>query len=307
MNDAAREQIDSQIAQNDITLFMKGNRSQPQCGFSASVVRMLDSMVPDYQTFDVLSDPELRDNIKDYSSWPTIPQLYVKGEFVGGCDIITKLFENGELATTLGVEATAAVEPSVTITDTAVERLRKAFEESGGPGRDLQISIDARYQANLFIGPAAPGAFAIEADGLKVLIDRVSASRADGITIDVVDTPQGPSLRVDNPNAPQVQLMSVEQLKALIDSGESFELLDVRTVNERETASIPGSTLLTEDEVQRVEGLPKNTKLVFHCHLGGRSQQAAQRFAELGFTDVYNVTGGIEAWSEEIDPSVPRY
>ena len=75
----------------------KGDPSAPQCGFSAQVVSILDRLIPGYASFDVLSDPEIRNGIKDFSEWPTIPQLYVKGEFVGGCDIIREMFEAGEL------------------------------------------------------------------------------------------------------------------------------------------------------------------------------------------------------------------
>jgi len=82
---------------------MKGNRRQPQCGFSATVVGILDDLVPDYTTVDVLSNPAIRDGIKAYSSWPTIPQLYVGGEFVGGCDIVRELYGTGELHEKLGV------------------------------------------------------------------------------------------------------------------------------------------------------------------------------------------------------------
>ena len=97
LSDDHRKQLDEIIASDDIVLFMKGERRMPQCGFSAQVVRILDHLVPDYTTVDVLSDPEIRQGIKEFSSWPTIPQLYVKGEFVGGCDIITEMFQEGEL------------------------------------------------------------------------------------------------------------------------------------------------------------------------------------------------------------------
>jgi monothiol glutaredoxin len=84
---------------------MKGNRRMPQCGFSATVVQILDHLIPEYTTVDVLQDPEVREGIKAYTQWPTIPQLYVKGEFVGGCDIVREMFQTGELQKTLGVEA----------------------------------------------------------------------------------------------------------------------------------------------------------------------------------------------------------
>jgi monothiol glutaredoxin len=97
MNDSTRSRIDGLVKDNQVLLFMKGNRQRPQCGFSAQVVQILDTLLPEYRTVDVLADPEIRDGIKEYSSWPTIPQLYVAGEFQGGCDIITEMYQSGEL------------------------------------------------------------------------------------------------------------------------------------------------------------------------------------------------------------------
>jgi len=89
--------IEEDIKNSDIVLYMKGSPMFPQCGFSAAVVEVLNHFNVDYEAFDVLQDPALRDGIKEYSEWPTIPQLYVKGEFVGGCDIIREMAANGEL------------------------------------------------------------------------------------------------------------------------------------------------------------------------------------------------------------------
>ena len=99
IDENTRNRISDTIASDRVVLFMKGSRDSPQCGFSARVVQMLDRLVPDYTTVDVLADPAIRQGIKDFSSWPTIPQLYVGGEFVGGCDIITEMFQSGELQT----------------------------------------------------------------------------------------------------------------------------------------------------------------------------------------------------------------
>ncbi len=93
----AKEQIKSQITNNDVMLYMKGTPTFPQCGFSATVVKILDYLGVDYGSANVLENEDIRQGIKDYADWPTIPQLYVKGEFVGGCDIIKEMFENGEL------------------------------------------------------------------------------------------------------------------------------------------------------------------------------------------------------------------
>ena len=101
ISEETRNRIGSIIGSDEVVLFMKGERRQPQCGFSAQVVQILDHLIPEYATVDVLSDPEIRQGIKEFSSWPTVPQLYVRGEFVGGCDIITEMFQSGELKTTL--------------------------------------------------------------------------------------------------------------------------------------------------------------------------------------------------------------
>jgi monothiol glutaredoxin len=94
---SAHEQIEQTVKGNDVVLFMKGTPNFPQCGFSGQVVQILDYLGVEYGAVNVLEDDEIRQGIKDYSSWPTIPQLYVKGEFVGGCDIIREMFQAGEL------------------------------------------------------------------------------------------------------------------------------------------------------------------------------------------------------------------
>ena len=92
------DRINQDISSNDVVLYMKGSPVFPQCGFSAAVVQILSTLEVKFKGIDVLTDPSLRDGIKQFSEWPTIPQLYVKGEFVGGCDIVREMHEAGELA-----------------------------------------------------------------------------------------------------------------------------------------------------------------------------------------------------------------
>jgi monothiol glutaredoxin len=91
------ERIKQDIADNDVVLYMKGTPVFPQCGFSAAVVQVLTQLGVKFKGIDVLTDPSLRQGIKDFSNWPTVPQLYVKGEFVGGCDIVREMYQSGEL------------------------------------------------------------------------------------------------------------------------------------------------------------------------------------------------------------------
>ena len=111
MTNPVMERIQQDVSGNDVVLFMKGTPVFPQCGFSAAVVQVLSTLGVKFKGVDVLTDPGLRQGIKDYSNWPTIPQLYVKGEFVGGCDIIREMYASGELQELLqskGVEVQAA-------------------------------------------------------------------------------------------------------------------------------------------------------------------------------------------------------
>jgi len=100
----AAARIGEIVKNNDVVLFMKGTALFPQCGFSSRAVAILDRLGATYETVDVLQDPEIRQGIKQYSEWPTIPQLYVKGEFVGGSDIMMEMFESGELQQLLGAD-----------------------------------------------------------------------------------------------------------------------------------------------------------------------------------------------------------
>jgi len=105
----AKDRIAEIVGSNDIVLFMKGTALFPQCGFSSRAVAILDRLGAKYETIDVLQDPEIRTGIKEFSDWPTIPQLYVKGEFVGGSDIMMEMFESGELQQLVGApEASGA-------------------------------------------------------------------------------------------------------------------------------------------------------------------------------------------------------
>jgi monothiol glutaredoxin len=102
IDNALRERIESTLGQAPVVLFMKGTKMFPQCGFSAKVVDILKQQAVDFRDVNILTDPEMRQGMKEYSNWPTFPQLYVNGKLVGGCDIVSSLHENGQLAEVLG-------------------------------------------------------------------------------------------------------------------------------------------------------------------------------------------------------------
>lgn len=305
LSENLRARFQDLITQNKVVLFMKGTRGAPACGFSAAVVQILDDLAPSYHTVNVLSDAEVRDGIKEFSSWPTIPQLYVAGEFIGGSDIVKEMYASGELAQKMGVKGEVAP-PTITITPAAAAAFRDAGD--GTPGEMLHVEIGPRFDYNLYFGPAAPGEVEVEASGVRFALDRASARRADGLTIDFVEGPEGAGFKLSSPLEPaKVKALSVKELKAWRDAKKAFELYDVRTDRERETASIDGATALDKEGQERLLSLDKSTPIVFHCHHGIRSRSAAEHFLSQGFREVYNLTGGIDAWSQQIDPKVPRY
>jgi monothiol glutaredoxin len=268
-------------------------------------VQILDEMLPSYETVNVLSDPEVRDGIKEFTSWPTIPQLYISGQFVGGSDILREMHGSGELAKLLGVTGEITL-PKVTITPAAAKAISDASED---PARDLlHVEISASFEYGLYFGPAEKGEVEIDASGVRLVMNRGSAQRGEGLVIDFVEGPDGGGFKMTSPLEPvRVKALSVKDLKAWFDQKKAFELIDVRTVRERETASIAGSKLLDDAGEKALAELDKSTTIVFQCHHGMRSRSAAEHYLQKGFKNLYNLTGGIDAWSQQIDPKVPRY
>ena len=300
------DRIDALVKSDKVVLFMKGSRAAPQCGFSATVVGILDQYLPEYTTVDVLADAEIRNGVKEYASWPTIPQLYVAGEFVGGCDIVRELDESGELAATLGESMQPPTPPKITITDAAASVFKQALEEAD-EGEGLRLRVDAMFRHDLALDGKGDRDLVVETNGVKLWVDPGSARRAGGLVIDYVTSPSE-GFKMENPNAPpQVKQVSPREAQGILEREQGAKFIDVRTPRERDVARIEGTILLDQDTMEELMELPKDTTLVFHCHHGHRSFQAAVHFLEQGFTRVYNVVGGIEAWSNEVDHNVPRY
>lgn len=313
MTQDTQQRIKDLVHNDRVFLFMKGTRKQPMCGFSARVVSTLDSVVPEYGTFNVLEDETVREGIKDYANWPTIPQLYIDGEFVGGCDIVLEMFNKGELHEMLGQDAPDRTAPKISISEKAAEAIAQGLQ--GQPG-DLHMTISPDWEHQFYIQPATPHSIKAEIstdgtsdDGIAfpVHFDLASAGRADGLSIDWEDSLQGTGLRIDNPNAPPpVQPIEPQELADRLEQ-DNCRLYDTRPAEDREKARIEQAEPLTKETMAEIAKLPKDTPLVFHCHHGSSSIASAQHFRKQGFTNVYNLTGGIDAWSQQVDSSVPRY
>ena len=218
-----QERISNLIEENPVFLFMKGTPEAPQCGFSNRVIQVLNSWDVPFGSINVLSDEDIRQQIKDYSNWPTIPQLYINREFVGGCDIVEELSSNGELA----------------------DVLKQAY-----PDREFS--------------PPPPPAEVLE----------ISSTEASEI----------------------------------LKKNPDIQLLDVRSVEEREMACISNSRMLDEQLAQEIlDSWDLESPMMLICHQGVRSLHAGQYFTSQGFKHVYHVSDGIDGWSLNVDPEIPRY
>lgn len=302
-----RERIEQMLQGNRVVLFMKGDPASPRCGFSAKAVGILDALSPGYASVDVLADAEIREGIKEFGQWPTIPQLYVAGELIGGSDIIEQMLNSGELHEVLGVAAPDRTPPTLHISPAAAEAIRRAMDDSE-PGIGLHLSVDPRFAAQFQLKPVTGQEIVAEAEGIRVHLDLASAPRAQGISIDWVDDVRGSGLAISNPNAPPpVKPMTVQELHDRIIAG-AIDVIDIRSAAERALAPFPQPhEVLDEDSHERLAALPKDLPLAFLCHHGNSSRQAAEHFRGLGFHDLHNVEGGIDAWAAAIDPGVPRY
>ena len=217
------ERISKLIEENPVFLFMKGTPEAPQCGFSNRIIQVLNTWDVPFESIDVLSDENIRQEIKDFSNWPTIPQLYINREFIGGCDIVEELSSNGELA----------------------DALKQAY-----PDREF-------------------------------------------------NTP---------PPTAEVQEISPTEASEMLKQNPDIKLLDVRTAEERDIACIENSLMLDDQLAQEIlDSWNKESPMMLICHHGVRSLQAGQYFTSQGFQQVYHVSDGIDGWSINFDPSVPRY
>ena len=300
-----RQRIDAVLQANRIVLFMKGEPQAPQCGFSAKAVAALSSLEVPYGHVNVLADGEIREGIKAYGKWPTIPQLYIEGELVGGSDIIEQMASSGELHAALGLPPPDRTPPAITITAAAQPTLRKAIDDAGGD-LAVQIDIDPNFRTRLALATRDANAITVDCDSIPVQVAVAAARRANGLVIDFADDARGRGLVVENPNAPPaVRAMSPTDAQTRATAG-SVRLVDVRPPDERAIATAPVPHATLDDGPGALDSLPKATPLAFLCHHGGRSAQAAEHFRQLGFSDVYSVEGGIDAWAE-LDSNIPRY
>ncbi len=265
LDTTTRERIENLLKDHRVVLFMKGDRQQPMCGFSAAATNTLNELLPDYHTVNVLEDQDIREGIKAFGNWPTIPQLYVDGELVGGADIIRQMYGSGELHQLFGAAAPDRTPPEITITDKAAEAIRGGIANAQGLALHLEIGPD--HSAGFQLAPGNEHDIVVAANGIEVHFDPASAQRAKGIVIDWVSTMQGEGLSLKFPGAVELGSLNVHELQQRLTAGD-ITLVDARPAHGRAAAAPLKQARILDEEGAVLAALPKDTALAFICHHG---------------------------------------
>ena len=293
LDPSLRDRIDQMLSSNRVMLFMKGTPKMPQCGFSAQTVGALDTILEgNYASFNVLEDQEVREGIKEYGNWPTIPQLYVDGELVGGCDIVMEMFNAGELHDLFGLEPPDRTPPEIEISERAASKIREFL--AAYPGQHLHFQVGSDWDAQFNLGPKSGTEIESTAAGLTVLMDLASAQRARGAKIDWVETVQGEGLKLDLPGAPPpVRQISPAELRQRLEADQRLVVVDTRNELDRQNKPLPFARALDADLMAELKDADRETPLVVLCNKGLSSQEVAEHYRKQGFTEVYNLSGGV--------------
>ena len=291
MTEELRAKLQAMVDSHDVVLFMKGTRQQPQCGFSNRVVSILEELEIDYQTYNVFSDPDIRSGMKDFSMWPTFPQLYIKQEFVGGCDLVTEMMQSGELPGMLGVTLEDVEPPAVHCSPNILNLFKESLATHGG---GIHIDVNKNFQYDIFIGPKSNGQVESIIDGVPFYFSRGSAKRANGISLDFKDGDNGGVL-IDNPNEPKFSDIAVSDVEAWVADNPNAKVYQIGVTADQ---VLPFATLLDASAHQEIGQLPKDHPIAFMCVMGVRSQHAAKDLTFQGYSNVFNIIGGLTAWNE---------
>ena len=288
---------------------MKGTRSFPQCGFSASVVNILNTLIPKYATVNVLADPDIRGGMKEYSDWPTFPQLFIKGEFVGGADIVRQMFEGGELEKKLGDLVAPAKAADVTVTPRAAKELSAALKE-GSPGDVIHLTITPSWEHQLDIGAKEADATSRSRPTASPSSSTARARRApSGVSIDFVEDATGAGFKIENPNRPADgprDRAQGAQGAARQRQGQA-PLRRAHAEGARHREDRRHDAARRRRDGRRSRRCRRTRRSRSTATTAAAAARAAEHFLKQGFKNVYNLAGGIDAWSQGRRPSVPRY
>jgi len=241
---------------------------------------------------DAAADPMFSEHVKDAGIRAHFPLLCVEGRLIGGLSVVSALQSLGKLAPLLELDSPGTV-PTLAISVAAAERLTRAMT---GTDNCVRIVISPDFEHELALDSATPDDLVLSVGKLTCVLDRESASRADGVSIDWIEQGDTQGFRVDNPNQPEpLQWVDAAWLEANLGVTESLQIIDVRTRSEYADNPLPGAQNLDGELMDALEQTDRRTPLLFYCGNGLRSRTAAERYREMGFLKVYCLSGGLAA------------
>ncbi len=308
LNIKIKEKIINYINREKIALFIKGTPQEPQCGFSAKIIEILDFFVSDYVSINVLEDEQVRNGIKEYSNWPTIPQLYVDQKFIGGSDVVSQMYDNGELLELFNIKKISKnFIFNIKITNDAKNKFIN-FLQNNNKISYFRLTINAKFEHKLSISILKQNDVISKNNDISLILDPVSATRVNNIIIDYKQIGFKEGFKIINPNKPpKIKQINALELKRKIDNKDKLMVFDVRTKEEWDIVHIKNTYFFRDFSSEQKNKLNKHKMIVFLCHHGMRSQRIAESFRMNGFTNVYNLIGGIDEWSRNIDTTLVRY
>ena len=290
-----------------LVLLMDGTSARPETAASARACHVLDGLGIDYAQVDALADPARAGRNIGKREARGVPQLYLDGRPAGGADAIERMANTGELQAALGLPPPDRRPPRVQLTPQGAQALRDALRSEPG---DIvaELILSPRLAGSLHLVPRRPDAIVVEVDGVPLQFDIASARRAEGLSIDWADIERGDGLVLsrDGCRVEPVLPITPAEADARARAG-TLTLVDVRDRHDRALAHLPIPFLTLDEDSHTIRNLPPEAPLATLCHRGDRSRHAAAHLYRLGHRETFYVEGGIDAWAETVDASIPRY
>jgi rhodanese-related sulfurtransferase/Fe-S cluster assembly iron-binding protein IscA/glutaredoxin-related protein len=276
---------------HEIAIFSAG--SDPLCAETQFLVDWLTEQKAAFSVVDALQDPELSPLLQADCATKLLPILTVNGHLIANGALLKQLAESGQLSQLIQKPAPDQT-PAIAVSQLAVARLRSALES---PTDVVRLTISSDFCHELGVSEMRPGDIELKLGDVTLVVDPISASRANGLAIDWVQQAESGGFRIDNPNRRSVlRSVKCDDLAQLMGGPNPPFLIDARTEQEYNDARISGAHLLEANLLDALQLLDRQTPLVFYCKNGTRSQRAAQHCSELGYMDVATLVGGMDAW-----------
>ncbi len=295
MRENVRRLLEKRRNSHEIAVFLAD--SDPLSDESQFIIDWLTRHNATFSVVDALGDPELSPLLEAECATTVLPILTVSGHLIGNGPLLKQLAESGQLLRFIEKPPLDQT-PAIAVSQQAASKLR---DELQSPSDVVRLTVSSDFCHELGIGEFRPGDVELKVDDISLVIDPISATRANGVAIDWIELAESSGFRIDNPNHNLVRRgIKCDEFVQLMDGPNPYLLIDARTEQEYNEERIPGARLLDGTLLDALQLLDRRTPLIFYCKNGTRSQRAARHCRELGYTDVATLDGGMDAWKSHV-------